>query len=151
MIQRKQTLFLLLAAVLGVVTLSLPVATLTAEGMTVGDVYNLLWVDTLHKETSFAVWPLFAILLVASALSLYTIFIYKKRMVQASLCTACMALYLAWYVALVVCSKMLAPDAANFHPAFTVALPAVSCILCFMARKGVIADEKLVRAADRIR
>ncbi|MDE5571704.1 MAG: DUF4293 domain-containing protein, partial [Prevotella sp.] len=30
-------------------------------------------------------------------------------------------------------------------------LPLIAAILCFMARRGVIADEKLVRAADRIR
>ena len=46
---------------------------------------------------------------------------------------------------------MQAPDALNFHLDFPAALPAVSAILCFMARKGVLADEKLVRAADRIR
>jgi hypothetical protein len=31
------------------------------------------------------------------------------------------------------------------------AFPAVMIILNFMARKGILADEKLVRAADRIR
>ena len=31
------------------------------------------------------------------------------------------------------------------------ALPAVSAILCLMARKGIMDDERLVRAADRIR
>ena len=62
-----------------------------------------------------------------------------------------MALYVAWYLALIVVSKMQAPDALNFHLDFPAALPPVSAILCFMARKGVLADEKLVRAADRIR
>jgi uncharacterized BrkB/YihY/UPF0761 family membrane protein len=150
MIQRKQTLFLLVAAVLGVITLSLPIATVTDQGLTVSQIYNLLWLDSQHVA-HFGVWPLFAILLLASALSLYTIFIYRRRPQQATLCLGAMALYVAWYLALIVVSKMQAPDALNFHLDFPAALPAVSAILCFMARKGVLADEKLVRAADRIR
>ena len=31
------------------------------------------------------------------------------------------------------------------------ALPMVNAMLIFMARRGILADEKLVRAADRIR
>ena len=150
MIQRKQTLFLLLAVILGIVTLSLSVATTTAEGLTVAHVYNLLWIDQA-KAAHFGVWPLFAILLVATSLSLYTIFLFKRRMLQATLCTVSMVLFVAWYIALLVVSKTLAPDAANFHLSIPSALPAVSAVLCFMARKGIIADEKLVKAADRIR
>ena len=150
MIQRKQTLFLLVAAILGVITLSLPIATVTDQGLTVSQIYNLLWLDSQHVA-HFGVWPLFAILLLASALSLYTIFIYRRRPLQATLCLGAMALYVAWYLALIVVSKMQAPDALNFHLDFPAALPVVSAILCFMARKGVLADEKLVRAADRIR
>ena len=150
MIQRKQTLFLLVAVILGVITLSLPIATVTDQGLTVSQIYNLLWLDSQHVA-HFDVWPLFAILLVASALSLYTIFIYKRRPLQATLCLASMALDIIWYIALIVVSKTQAPDALNFHLDFPAAFPAVSAILCFMARKGVLADEKLVRAADRIR
>ena len=147
MIQRKQTLG---PAILGVITLSLPIATVTDQGLTVSQIYNLLWLDSQHVA-HFGVWPLFAILLVASALSLYTIFIYKHRPLQATLCLASMALDIIWYIALIVVSKTQAPDALNFHLDFPAAFPAVSAILCFMARKGVLADEKLVRAADRIR
>ena len=78
MIQRKQTLFLLVAAVLGVITLSLPIATVTDQGLTVSQIYNLLWLDSQHVA-HFGVWPLFAILLLASALSIYTIFIYREE------------------------------------------------------------------------
>lgn len=150
MIQRKQTLFLLLAVILGVVTLSLPVASVTAEGLTVSQIYNLFWLDGQHVA-HFSVWPLFAILLVATAVSVLTIFLFKNRLLQAKLCAVSMLLYIVWYIALIVVSKSQAPDALNFQPAFVAVLPAVCAILCMMARKGVLADEKLVRAADRIR
>ena len=150
MIQRKQTLFLLLAVILGVVTLSMPVATVVAEGLTTGTVYNLLWLDG-QRAAHYGVWPLFGILLLASALSCYVIFLFKQRLLQARLCLVSTLLYVVWYVALIVVSKSLAPDAQNFHLSVVAALPAFAAILNFMARKAILADERLVRAADRIR
>ncbi len=123
MIQRKQTLFLLLAVVLGVVTLSM----------------------------QFYSWVSFVILLFASSLSLYTIFLYKHRKRQAALCLVSMVACMLWYVALAVYSKQVAPDAASFHLVWTDVLPIICAILNLMARKSILADERLVRAADRIR
>lgn len=150
MIQRKQTLYLLLAAILGVVTLSMSVATVTADGLLTAQVYNLLWLDA-HREAHYGVWPLFAMLLAASSVCLYAIFLFKRRIVQARLCLASMCLCLAWYIGVLVVSKSLAPDAHDFQLSFVGAFPAVMAILCFMARKAIMADERLVRAADRIR
>lgn len=150
MIQRKQSLFLLLAVVLGVVALSMPLAMVTSDGMVTARIYNLLYTDS-QGGAHFVVWPLFALLVFASALSLYAIFLFKRRLLQARLCLVSIIALLAWYVGLIAYSKMLAPDAANFHLSLTAALPAVSLILNFMARKAILADEKLVRAADRIR
>ena len=92
----------------------------------------------------------FVILLLASSIDLLTIFIYKQRMRQAALCLVSLFVYIAWYVALIVYSKQTAPDAA-FHLSWETVLPMVAAILTLMARKAIIADEKLVRAADRIR
>ena len=33
----------------------------------------------------------------------------------------------------------------------TASLPIIAAIFCLLARRGIIADEKLVRAADRLR
>lgn len=150
MIQRKQTLFLLLAALLTLTTLSCQIASVATSGMTTIRVYNLMWIDTAGTS-SMSTWPLFTILLLASALTFYTIFLFKRRLHQAKMCLLPMTLVLLWYVALIVISKSLAPDAAEFSLLWPVALPAVSLILLFMARKAILADEKLVRAADRIR
>ena len=116
MIQRKQTLFLLVAVILGMV--------------------------------HFLAWPLFILQMLASALSLYTIFLYKRRKTQAALCLACIFVNIVWYIVLAVLIHR--GQCAEPLP-YTVALPLCAAILCFMARKGVLDDEKLVRAADRIR
>lgn len=150
MIQRKQTLYLLLAIVLTIVTLSTQTATLTDDGVVVERVYNLMRIR--HSgEVSYDVCPLFLILMVAATIGVYAIFMFKQRLRQAAWCLAAVGLYLVWYVALAVYSKSLAPDALHFHLSWHAVLPGISCILFFMARKAILADEKLVRAADRIR
>lgn len=147
MIQRKQTLFLLIAFVLTVVCMSMQVATLSADGIVFAEVYNL-WIANGQGQHSMANWPMMALLLVASLLSLVIVFQYRKRKLQALLCLLLMLLYVAWYVLLAVLPQWRGGELALCWPSV---LPMVCVILTFMARKGVLADEKLVRSLDRIR
>ena len=112
MIQRKQTVFLLLACILALVCFFV----------------RLQWIDALQ--------------IVSAALSVYTIFQYRRRMVQARLCLAGLLVVFAWYIGLAI----LEGEAGIVE-----SLPMVNAILIFLARKGILDDEKLVRAADRIR
>lgn len=112
MIQRKQTVFLLLAAILALVCFFV----------------RLQWIDVLQ--------------IVSASLSGYTIFQYRQRIRQAWLCIAGIFVIFAWYIGLAVLEGKV--DIVE-------GLPMVNAILIFMARKGILDDEKLVRAADRIR
>lgn len=150
MIQRKQTIFLFLAAVMGVLALCLQLATISANGLTLHRVYSL-WMTSQDGSLSYTTWPLFFVQLLAASLSVYTIFRYMRRVMQAQLCLVNIMLHVIWYVALIVFSKMLAPNAADFHLCTAAVFPAVAIILCFMARQAILADERKVRAADRIR
>ena len=123
MIQRKQSIFLLLAAILGVLVI-----------------------------VNYPMWPLFLLILVASSLSVFTIFKYKRRPVQARLSILAAVLFLLWYPAVVLVNKFMMPSGLQFDMVNVWgALPLVSAILCLLARKGIMDDERLVRAADRIR
>ena len=116
MIQRKQTVFLLIAVILGMV--------------------------------HFQAWALFAVQILASAISLIAIFLFKRRPLQATLCLAAIIVNLVWYVVLAVLIQQ--GTQAETLP-LTASLPIIAAILCLLARRGVIADEKLVRPADRLR
>ena len=151
MIQRKQTLFLLLATILGVVAMSFPAANVGDDGVIIARIYTLFYTDINGVAHFDVVWPLFLLLLAASSVCCLAIMMYKKRLLQAMLCIVSIMFFVAWYIALAVYSKLLAPEAMNFHLEWAAVLPAVSAILCFMARKGILADERLVRAADRLR
>ena len=123
MIQRKQSVFLLLAVILGVLII-----------------------------VNYPMWPLFLLALVASSLSFFTIFKYKRRPLQACLSILAAILFVLWYPAVMLVNKFVMSTGLQYDIVNVWgALPAVSAILCLMARKGIMDDERLVRAADRIR
>ena len=113
MIQRKQTIFLLLACILALVCFGMRF---------------FQWLDSLQ--------------VVSAVLSGYTIFQYRRRLLQARLCLIGIFIVFAWYIGIAVLEGRVGTVEA---------LPMVNAILLFMARKGILDDEKLVRAADRIR
>ena len=123
MIQRKQTIYLLLAAILGVVVI-----------------------------VNYPMWPLFVLILVAASLSTFAIFKYKRRPLQARISMIAAILFLLWYLALPLVNKYMMPSGLQFDMLNVWgALPAICSILCVLAYKGIKDDERLVRAADRIR
>lgn len=152
MIQRKQTLFLVLAVIASVCCLSMPLATLMPTGMSAtSQVFNL-WIADGNGSHDFSTWPLFAVLLLSAASGFLSIFLYKNRRRQAAVCVANIFLLLAWYLLfawLVFSGEQSA--ASTLVPEIPLALPAVAIVLYFMARQGIMADERLVRSMDRIR
>ena len=153
MIQRKQTLYLMAAIILTVICLCMQIGSFKVAGLEVARVYNLWFTDPLGKH-HFDVWPLFAILLPTAALGTYTIFIYHNRKAQALFCALNALLMAGWYVCFFVVSRMVGDKswgAVDFQPSWPAVLPAVALILYLMARRAILADEKLVRSLDRIR
>ena len=154
MIQRIQTVYLFLAVVLSVACLCLQIGSYDAAGTTVVREYNL-WVTDLMGDRSFRTWPLFAVLVFSSAIGFCNIFLFRNRKMQARICLFNVLLVVGWYILYAVFSQLLtspeALDGVVFQPAVAAFLPAVAVILYVMARRAILADEKLVRAADRIR
>ena len=146
MIQRKQTIFLLVAFVAVMICMCSQVGTLVS-GMQEASLYNL-WLTDGQGNHQFTVWPLFATLLIAALLSLVTIFMYAKRRLQSKMCLGLMLLLVLWYILLVVLPQQAGGELVLRWPA---AMPAIAVVCAFFARKGVIADERLVRSLDRIR
>ena len=156
MIQRKQTLFLLLAVIVCALGLFFPIGSIAPEGMgTDSMVYNL---GVVTGEGGLAISatciPLFVLVSVTAILSLVTIFLYKNRKVQMSICKCTMLLQVLWVIdyVLILLGIIPVPEVqGKMDIEFAACLPIVSLILVAMAYKGVDDDEKLVKAADRIR
>lgn len=146
MIQRKQTIYLLLAFVAIVVCMCSRVGSLVST-VSQASLYNL-WLSDGQGAHNMSVWPLFATLLLAALLALVTIFLYTKRKLQSKLCLVLMVLLLLWYVLLAVLPQSLG---GSLVLGWASAMPAVALLCAIFARKGILADEKLVRSLDRIR
>ncbi|SDG98150.1 DUF4293 domain-containing protein [Prevotella communis] len=75
-------------------------------------------------------------------LTLLIVFLYKNRTYQANICSVLMGIGIVYYVALAVMQPLLEWFAA---------MPMVAVLFLFLARKGILKDEKLVKSLDRIR
>ena len=169
MIQRIQTIYLLLVVALGLTLCFEPILTFdapTEEGVqrtwTLGAMGFSETTDlTETPDIAFApehlngVWGLLIATLIIPILALVNIFLYKKRILQARLNIFLAMLCLGYYGVMglfIWFSKMnIHVDDLNWHITAWLAIPAVCFILTLMATRRILKDEALVRAADRLR
>lgn len=176
MIQRIQTIYLLLAALLCVACLCLPIGRfVNTDGETMAVLYNL-WVHvpyagpvgstlTTVSEASepvlaevaagqhlFTPWALFAQLLLIATLLIFAIFLFRTRLVQSRLAMFCCILLVLWYAVYAVFAVQLASNfGTDFSPMPWAGFPAVACIFSYLAFRAILKDEALVRSLDRLR
>ena len=149
MIQRIQSVYLLVVTILMIICMCSPVGSIIANTQEISEFGNLC--ITLPDGTKdYATWALFTILLVASILSFGTIFLFKKRMLQIRLTIFNSILLIGYYLTLIAYIFMLAED-TTFSASWTICLPFVAIILNWLAIRGIGADEALVKAYDRLR
>ena len=161
MIQRIQTLYLLLVVILGTLLCIFSPVEFLLPGAT-----DYVSLHALDK------WPLAVMSIAIPLLALVTIGLYKRRLLQVRLnimnVVLCLGYYglLALYVAYIV--KGYEPlDAVNcqlstvncqlstlnceWYLTMWSAIPLVNVVLTMMATRRILKDEALVRAADRLR
>ena len=110
-----------------------------------------LWISDANGGKDFNVWALFAILLVTCPINLFAIFDYHNRKRQARFCTFSMLMIIGWYVVYGVFSQVLMTWLRLPHKVCGLSSTRSFSILLWLARHSILADEALVRAADRIR
>ena len=149
MIQRIQSVYLLVVTILMIICMCNPVGSIIASTNEISEFGNLC--ITLPDGTKdYAPWALFAILMVVAILSFVTIFLFKKRMLQIRLTIFSSIMLIGYYLALVALALMLA-EGTSFTPSLIICLPFVAIVLNWLAIRGIGADEALVKAYDRLR
>ena len=155
MIQRKQTIYLFFCIICFIICAVAPLGSLIPEGMGIASVVNSIGV--VDGNTGALSYPYFALPMFFLALnvfwSLAIIFMYKNRKTQALNCYIQLAAIL---VEVIVCCALVyytSKDGkeVSFRPAFALCTPIIAMIVLLLAHKGIMDDERLVRAADRIR
>ena len=163
MLQRIQTLYLLAAFALCLGCLCMPIAHFLVgdnQSCTMNsffdsyaqvDMYNL-WLVSEGKHVFYFCPVLMGILFIAAALVFLDIWLYKRRALQMRVATFCMILLIFWYIAYgIICFYLLNPTLSLFRPHWAAALPAAALILLYLAFRGILKDEMLVRSLDRLR
>lgn len=156
MIQRIQTIYMIIAIVLSVACLCMEIGTFSIDGLTIAHEYNL-WVMTVDNNAAthqFTTAPMFAVLILSATLGIYSIFAYRNRIAQAKLCMFNMLLLLGWNILYAVYRHILIDgngQPVDFDMCLPAFFPVIALIFYLLARRRILADENLVRAADRIR
>ena len=98
MIQRIQSVYLLLVAILLVVALCLPVGQFIGPDGIAAHVFKPLGV-TLADGNFQSTWGLFGILLLSAIIALCTIFLFRNRMLQVRMTVFGSLLLIGYYIA----------------------------------------------------
>ncbi|MGN1242159.1 MAG: DUF4293 domain-containing protein [Alloprevotella sp.] len=154
MIQRIQSIYLLLAGIFAALAFATPCALFTsAQPDARCTLYGCHYVTSPATEELFS-YPFGVTLMTAlcMALPLIIIFGYKNRKRQINHVNLAMLLAVAWYaVCAAYCFAAASRTGFEVAPSYGLVFPALSLLALYLAKRGIKHDEALVRAADRIR
>lgn len=151
MIQRIQTIYLLLAASALGSPFFLPFATASGDTTALASLGDNFFADGTYWVKEF---PGGMSLLLAMAFSIYAIFLYKHRIRQMRLAAGMVILtilFSALFAALGYYYAQKLPEGSNAHLALGSAFPLVAIPLLLLAYRAIKKDEELVRSSDRLR
>jgi hypothetical protein len=142
MIQRKQSIYLFIAALLN-------------AGVFYFDLYKthtvVNGIDTLGQLRVSDHYPSLLIVLVMTLLPLITIFMFGNRKRQVRMCFASILAIIAFIsLTLSRVGRIIPPPSSGSYWIGSV-LPVVSFVFIFLAIFGIRRDEKLVKSVDRLR
>lgn len=151
MIQRIQSVYLLLVAVLMAAASFCPLLELTGEDKSVY-IFSSLGIGQLFT-VQYPTWGVVFFAGLSALLALVNIFLYKKRKLQMRIGTLTSLLILFFYVTLYVYfSDYTAEYKLEFSSfQFGLVLPIIALILNVLAILRIKKDENLVKSLDRIR
>lgn len=150
MLQRIQTVYLLLASICMVVSLLTHLATFSFNG----EIVQLEAMGFyLNKEIIFSTWGLFVIGNISAILSVLIVFLYNKRMLQIRLAAINIFIILGYYGLIAFYISMRNPEVnSEFQNiGIGIIMPFIAIILTYLAIRKIGADEALIRSLNRIR
>ncbi|MDL2221630.1 DUF4293 domain-containing protein [Parabacteroides sp. OttesenSCG-928-N08] len=153
MLQRIQTVYLLIIVALTVAMLFLPLITIQS-----GEQFFTLDVTGFNTtieqpQLLVATWGLFALTAIIALIALITIFLYKNRVLQMRLSIFNALLMVGFYalVAFFVWKFKEGMEIDAFNVKLALCFPLISLILDYLAIRNIGADEALVRSLNRLR
>jgi hypothetical protein len=152
MIQRIQSVWLLLASITIFLLLAIPVAS-SVEG---GKEFWVQATGLFQQENGVTTkvdtfTPLLICVIAVGLMCIAVIFSYKKRSLQKKLCIALMAMVASLTFWTFNYVQKIPGGLANVTYNAGIALPILAIVFCALAVRGITKDEQLLRSADRLR
>lgn len=160
MIQRIQTVYLIIVGVFSVFGLFRDLGTFLIDDLTpIAYFSNFRFLSTSHIDGCSSPWALGVLLILVALLTPFSILLYRKRMRQMRFVLLQIILLVGYIVVYGVfsfiyyqnISEVTANESLSFRPTFSAVLPILSLILCILAFAAIRKDEALVRSLDRLR
>ena len=129
MIQRIQTLYILIVIILSFLMLKLTI-----------DFSNDIKLNSLVKR--------YYVFYFIPVIGILTLFLYKKRVIQSKMCLIMLGINV---LVLISYGLKIYEGNSSFIILVIIACSIIECILLFVAIKAINKDENLVRSIDRIR
>lgn len=150
-IQRWQSVYLLIAAILMACYAFFPIAgtdsielSLSGCEYVSSGVSNVVDADVLQEVL---MWPFLSLTILISALSLVSIFKFKNLKLQKTLCSVCIVLTVVLMASLVV--LLYGQTDINFY--YSNLLPLLAVVAYVLAIRGISKDQKTLSSYDRLR
>ena len=150
MLQRIQSVFLLLASAAMLVAIVTPLATFVYNGDRV--VFEATGIY-LNEELNDSTWGVFVVGAISSILALVTVFLYRSRMLQIRLSIFNIVLMIGFYLYFgFILFKLYPMESLHFQKVGVgIIMPVIAIIIMVLAIRKIGADEVLVRSLDRLR
>ena len=155
MIQRIQTVYLLIVAGLFFSLMFLPLSLIESGGIVYS--FDITGLNTMSQPSELVspTWSLMVLSIIITLISLISIFQYKKRILQMRMCVFNSLLIIGFCAAFGFYMWQFGksphlPD-INISLRLWAAFPIVSLILNYLAIRSIGIDEALVRSLDRLR
>lgn len=154
MLQRIQTVYLLVIVVLMGAMMFLPLVALQlgSELYSLG-VFGVSETGSSQPELIYPVWGLFVLTAIITLLAVATIFLYKNRIRQIRICIFNAILLIGFYgfFAFLIYMMKQEINELSVHVRIALSFPLISLILDYLAIRNIGADEVLVRSVERLR
>lgn len=162
MIQRRQTIYMLLSAIVSALLFFMPLASFDANGnvmkFTIFGIQNPL--ENLTLSTTYT-WPLVVLTILMVLAPIVTIFLYKKRELQVRLCRLNMLvtiifiglIFLYYESDLQQVIAAVEGDEYQLDVAYFIGMvfPLINLVLEILAIRGIKKDIELLKSIDRLR
>ncbi len=152
MIQRKQTIFLLIALIINILLFFIPFCEFSIDKTEIYKITAFGITATSDNTIITNTYPLLILLIIIVAINFITIFLFKKRVLQIRLNILNIILNIGLIgLFFYFMHKATADTQAIISYKISMIIPLISIILYFLAIKFIRSDENLLRSLDRIR